>query len=95
MRVALAIADQQNDIWFWELARKTLTRFTFDPGPESYPVWTPDGRRVIFGSARDGKPNLFWQAADGSGTVERLTTRSTFPQQAFTVSPDGSRVVFR
>jgi serine/threonine-protein kinase len=76
--------------------RNTLTRFTFDPGPESYPVWTPDGRRVIFGSAQDGgEPNLFWQAADGSGTAQRLTTRSPNPQQAFAVSPDGSRVIFR
>ena len=93
-RVAVAIADQQQDIWFWELTRNTLTRFTFDPGPDSYPVWTPDGRRLIFGSARGGEPNLFWQAADGSGTTERLTN-SPLNQQAFSVSPDGSRVIFR
>ena len=93
-RVALAIADQQTDIWLWEFTRRSLTRFTFDPGPDTYPVWTPDGRRLIFGSARGGSPNLFWQAADGSGAVERLTQSPT-PQQAFAVSPDGSRIVFR
>jgi serine/threonine-protein kinase len=49
-RVALAISDQQADIWVWNFAGNTLTRITFDPGPNSYPVWTPDGQRVIFGS---------------------------------------------
>ena len=36
-------------------------------------VWTPDGRRLIFSSERAGVRNLFWQAADGTGAVERLT----------------------
>ena len=39
----------------------------------SIQVWTPDGRRLIFSSERAGARNLFWQAADGTGAVERLT----------------------
>jgi len=93
-RVAVAISDQQADIWVWDLTRKTLTRTTFDPAPDSYPVWTPDSRRVIFGSPRGGQPNLFWQPADGTGAAERLT-ESSYNQQAFSISPDGSRLVFR
>jgi serine/threonine-protein kinase len=93
-RVALAISDQQADIWTWDLARETLTRVTFSPAPDSYPVWTPDSRRVIFGSATDTGVNLFWQAADGTGAPERLT-ESSYNQQAFSISPDGSRVVLR
>ena len=61
------------DLWVWDLGRTTLTRATFDPGVDTYPVWTPDGRRVIFSSERAGVRNLFWQAADGTGAVERLT----------------------
>jgi serine/threonine-protein kinase len=38
--------------------------------------------------------NLFWQAADGTGAAERLT-ESSLNQQAFSISPDGSRVIFR
>ena len=30
-RVALDVRDQEQDIWIWDLARETLTRFTFDP----------------------------------------------------------------
>ena len=40
------------DLWVWDLGRTTLTRVTFDPGIDTYPVWTPDGRRVIFSSDR-------------------------------------------
>ena len=36
-------------------------------------VWTRDGQRLVFASDRDGRSNLYAQAADGTGTVERLT----------------------
>ena len=83
-RVALDIRDQEQDIWIWDFARETLTRFTFDPANDQYPVWSPDSRRLLFSSARAGAYNLFWQAADGTGAVERLTegtqTLSTHPR---------------
>jgi len=96
-RLALDIRDQENDIWIWDLKRQTMSRLTFDPGLDRAPVWTPDGRRVIFSSQRGGLTsggNIFWQAADGTGTVERLTT-SDHAQFTTSVSPDGTRLVFR
>ena len=93
-RVALDIRDEESDIWIWDFARETLSRFTFDPGRDQYPIWTPDGLRVVFGSEREGTTNLFWKAADGTGNVERLS-ESENRQFPLTVSPDGSRLVFR
>ena len=75
-RVALSSRDQENDLWIWDLRRATLTRLTLDPGQDWFPVWTPDGRRIIFSSNRGGQLNLWWQAADGTGAAERLTTSS-------------------
>lgn len=92
-RIALYAADQDNDVWLWDVARTTLTRSTFDPGLDVYPVWTPDGRRLIFSSERTGSRNLFWQAADGTGMVERLS-ESDSVQDPSAVSPDGTRVIF-
>ena len=92
-RLALDVRDQENDIWIWDFARETLTRLTFAPAEDFYPVWTPDGRKVAFASNRDGGFNLYWKAADGTGTVERLTESENlqFPS-AFT--PDGKQLVF-
>ena len=36
------------DIWVTDLARKSPTRITFDPGLHVSPVWSPDGRRLAF-----------------------------------------------
>ena len=92
-RVALSSSDQENDIWIWDLGRATLTRLTLDPGQDQFPLWTPDGRRIIFSSNRDGQPNLWWQAADGTGAAERLTTSSN-AQFLNGITPDGTAVVF-
>jgi serine/threonine-protein kinase len=93
-RLALTISDDNGkpDIWVWDLARGGLSRVTADPISAQHAVWTPDGHRLIFN--RDNY--LFWQAANGAGTAERLSERFNgshlVPQ---TVSPDGKRVVFR
>jgi serine/threonine protein kinase len=36
------------DIWTYDVARGLRTRFSFDPGSEGRPVWSPDGSRVVF-----------------------------------------------
>ena len=91
--VVVRAADQEDDLWVWDVTRLTLTRMTFNPSGDAYPVWTPDGQRLIFSSQREGAQNLFWQAADGTGAVERLT-RSPNVQQSTGLSPDGTRLLF-
>ena len=71
----LALATQR-DVWTYDLARATLSRLTTDPASDAKPLWTPDGRRIIFTSTRAGYPELFWRSADGTGHDERLLTRA-------------------
>jgi serine/threonine-protein kinase len=85
--------DQNADIWLWNLARTTLTPITADPARDDSPVWTLDSRHVMFSSQRAGTYNLFRQAADGTGAVDRLT-ESKNPQSPTALSPDGTRVIF-
>jgi hypothetical protein len=93
-RVAVNIAAQDQDLWVWDIARTTLSRVTADPANDTSPVWTADGRRLIFASQRDGGVyNLWWQAADGTESAERLTTNPT-TQGPTSVSPDGRDLVF-
>jgi serine/threonine-protein kinase len=94
-RVAINSTDQENDVWIWDLRRPTLTRLTLDPGQDSFPLWTPDGRRIIFSSNRGlGQPNLWSQAADGTGAAERLTTNDSHAQFLNGITPDGTAVLY-
>ena len=95
-RVAVEIFDPPDavDIWVWDFTRETLTRLTVDPAFDEYPLWTPDGGRLIFSSNREGTRDPFWVAADGTGSVERLgdSPDELYPQA---VSLDGNRLILR
>jgi eukaryotic-like serine/threonine-protein kinase len=96
-RVALEI---DNDIWVFDRTRNTLTRVTADSTFEMVPIWTPDGRDVIFSAGRSGRStvdalNLVRRGADGTGRVERLTDLPTARQVPYAVTPDGTRLIFR
>jgi serine/threonine protein kinase/Tol biopolymer transport system component len=92
--LAVTILEQEANIWLYDLWRETLTRFTFEGNSNQNPVWTPDGKRITFASNKDGSQNIFWQLADGSGGLERLTT-SESAQAPLSWSRDGQLFAFQ
>ena len=93
-RLAVGITEQEAQVWLYDLFRDTLTRFTFEGNNNFSPVWTPDGKRIAFKSNKEEGPlNLFWQLADGSGGLERLTT-SEYLHAPSSWSPDGQLLAF-
>jgi serine/threonine-protein kinase len=81
------------NVWLFDWERDTPTRLTFTPGLEAFPVWSPDGKHIVFTSTRRGAPNLYWTRADGAGEAVRLT-ESKNGQYAHSFSPDGKRLAF-
>ena len=76
-QVAFVRIDNQGpsanqDLWIYDIARGTSTRFTFDPAFDSAPVWSPEGSRIAFASDRDGVRNLYLKPASGAGNEEAL-----------------------
>jgi len=95
-QIAFHVDDgRQLDVYTYEWARDFTTRLTSDPGVNSNPVWSPDGRTIVFSSSRGVKQlaNLYWISADGSGEVHRLT-ESDHRQIAASWHPSGKYLEF-
>ena len=69
-RIAAGIEEEDNQVWVYDLGRDTLTRLTFEGTSNVDPVWTPDGKKIVFKGIQN---RLFWQPADGSAPAEELT----------------------
>jgi Tol biopolymer transport system component len=92
-RVAVTITEQEAQTWLYDLSREALTRLTFEGNANTYPIWTPDGKRIAFTSNKEGPLNIYWQLADGSGGLERLTT-GQYPVTASSWSTDGQFLAY-
>jgi len=73
-RVSVDIVEtsEKMQVWLYDIRRDTLTPFTFE-GVNRHAVWTPDSKRLVFMSNREGPTQIFSQQADGSGGMDRLT----------------------
>jgi dipeptidyl aminopeptidase/acylaminoacyl peptidase len=91
-RVAASIAGDAPNIFVYDIAANRLTQVT-SQADNALPVWTPDGKRVLFRSTKAGAWNVFWKNADGSGEAEQLT-KSEYLTEPSSVSPDGQLLLF-
>ena len=93
--LAIQINEGARDIWVLEWAQDRLTRLTSDPAADIKPVWSPDGRRIVFASDRatPSTANLYWQRTDGAGAAQRLT-ESKNPQEPASWHPSGTFLAF-
>jgi len=62
------------DVWIRDVVRGVSTRFTFDPALELLPIWSPDGRQIVFTSRAKGAGDLMIKDAAGTKEAEVLLT---------------------
>ena len=92
--VAVEVRSPTNaDVVVYDLARNTPTFLTLNQATDAYPIWTLDGRRVLFSSTRHGQMNIFSKAADGTGPAVPVMTSASI-QWPQSITPDGGTLVF-
>jgi len=91
-RAALSIGTTKSDIWILDLATGTLTPLT-TTGSTRNPVWSPDGRRILYVSTQGGRAAFWWQPADGSGPPVKAGEARHNPWM-IDLAPDGRTTVF-
>jgi Tol biopolymer transport system component len=74
--LAMTVDDPSSgnrDIWLRDLERGVTSRFTFDQGADGSPVFSPDGKTIVFSSTRaGGAPDLYEKSTSGSGQATLL-----------------------
>jgi serine/threonine protein kinase len=90
-QLALIIkASGRFDVWIRDLANQITRSLTSDGADKRAPLWTPDGKRIVYTVVNDG---ICWQAADGSGTVDRLFSTPSRMLLPWSFSKDGKTLL--
>ncbi|HSE45978.1 MAG TPA: hypothetical protein VLA89_11695, partial [Gemmatimonadales bacterium] len=90
LRIAYIFYGYERRLWVYDLGRGSNSLLT-EEGMSSFPVWSPDGKRLLFGWQKSVRMNLFQQPFDGRSPMERVTT-SDVDQRAGSWSSDGKTV---
>jgi hypothetical protein len=86
-----AARNGQYAIYVIDIARGLRTRLT-DSGDDQYPVWTPDGKRITYVSAKGTEYRISEIAADGSGTPKVLVKGAKMIPNGW--SSDGTQLIY-
>ena len=93
-KIALEYGVQNTDVWIFDVVRGLRTRLTSD-GANSMPVWSRDGKNVVYFSipASSSKARMAIRAADGTGS-QRLLYQEDQWETPTDWSPDGKYILY-
>ena len=70
MRLAFGMGDQRSqksDIWIRDLQRGVSSRLTFEEENEYWPIWSPDGSRILYTYDGSGFWTIYERQSNGVG----------------------------
>lgn len=82
LRIAVEL---DNDIWVYDLESGGGIRVT-DSDKNELPIWTGDGKSVIYGTEKDNSYKVYKKSANGSGEAEEIYT-SKFRLKPYSLHP--------
>jgi Tol biopolymer transport system component len=85
--------DGVEDIWIYDTSRGNATRFTLnEAGDSGWGIWSPDGSRMMYASARNGRLDFYIKPVGGGGEQSLLT--SNYDKIPDDWSRDGRVIVY-
>jgi serine/threonine protein kinase/Tol biopolymer transport system component len=71
------VATGAPDVWLIEVARDVMSRLTSHPALDDMPVWSRDGRHIVYKAVRDGRWHFYRMPSAGTGDAELLLSTAT------------------
>jgi Tol biopolymer transport system component len=85
--------DPNTSLWLLDFSKGTTTRLTFGSPHTEAPIWSPDGKRIIFASSPNGSFDLYEKLASGAED-EQLLLKSSENKFPSSVSRDGRFLLY-
>ena len=92
-RIVVNAGSDGEDLWLFEPRRGTTSRLTFAPLPDSDAVFSPDGNRIAFYSART-PPGIYVKPTTGAAS-EELVAETGYQGWPRDWSSDGRYVLYQ
>lgn len=97
-RAATGLLDadgRQSDVWLIDLTRGTKSRLTFNAKSDGDPLWSPDGKRIVFTSNRaDDRHIHLYDAGNTNGSDDHLLLSGDADDVPTSWSRDGKHLLF-
>jgi serine/threonine protein kinase/Tol biopolymer transport system component len=96
LKIAADLGESLTDIWIYDAQRGVSTRFTFGPGSSSAPVWSSDGKWIVYGLLERGHLDFYRKPSSGMGQPELLLEGDAKNLQNWPNdwSPDGKSLIY-
>jgi len=96
LKIAGDPGESLSDIWIFDVQRGVSTRFTFGPSSSVAPVWSPNGKWIVYTSLEHGYQNIHRKPSSGMGQPELLfegngNSLQNWPND---LSPDGNSLLY-
>ena len=81
------------DIWIHSVEAGTKRQLVNAKGNDNFPIWSPDGKELIFTSSRSGKYDLYRKRFEGDEPERRVdaSVNANYPRSW---SPDGQTLIY-